>query len=170
MPLETRNGRQVEVEFVSNVYAVDDRQVIQCNIRDITERKQAEEALRPSETFLDSIIEHSPHAMWISDAQGTLIRQNQACREDQRGHHPDPDEIAESLSAQEVVADLFADVRGVELDFVHTVIPMMVRPGAWCCDGGRVVPMVDVFIQPITSTPRRSPIDGVTNGNSVPIS
>ncbi|MEW5957601.1 MAG: PAS domain S-box protein [Chloroflexota bacterium] len=47
--------------------------------RDITERKRAEEALRWSEAFLDSIIEHSPHAMWIADDQGTLIRLNQAC-------------------------------------------------------------------------------------------
>jgi PAS domain S-box-containing protein len=46
----------------------------------ITERKRAEESLRASESFLDSIIEHSPHAMWISDERGTLIRLNQACR------------------------------------------------------------------------------------------
>jgi signal transduction histidine kinase len=31
------------VEFVSNVYREGDHQVIQCNIRDITARKQAEE-------------------------------------------------------------------------------------------------------------------------------
>ncbi|MBN1963859.1 MAG: PAS domain S-box protein, partial [Anaerolineae bacterium] len=49
--------------------------------RDITDRKRAEEVLRNSETFLNSIIEHSPHAMWISDSQGTLLRQNQACRD-----------------------------------------------------------------------------------------
>jgi signal transduction histidine kinase len=33
------------VEFVSNLYEEDGRKVIQCNIRDITERKQVEEAL-----------------------------------------------------------------------------------------------------------------------------
>ncbi|HUY36226.1 MAG TPA: PAS domain S-box protein [Pirellulales bacterium] len=42
LPLKTKAGRQVEVEFVSNVYSVADRQVIQCNIRDITERSQLE--------------------------------------------------------------------------------------------------------------------------------
>ena len=40
-PLETSDGRRVQVEFVSNVYLVKDRKVIQCDIRDITERKQA---------------------------------------------------------------------------------------------------------------------------------
>jgi PAS domain S-box-containing protein len=42
LPLKTADGREIWVEFVSNVYEVDHRQVIQCNIRNITERKQAE--------------------------------------------------------------------------------------------------------------------------------
>ena len=44
LPLETRSGRRVNVEFVSNVYGVNGKRVIQCNIRDITARKQAEES------------------------------------------------------------------------------------------------------------------------------
>ena len=44
MPIQRRNGKITEVEFVSNVYLVDDLKVIQCNIRDISDRKQAEEA------------------------------------------------------------------------------------------------------------------------------
>jgi len=39
VPLESSDGRRHEVEFVSNVYAEGDRSVIQCNIRDIGERK-----------------------------------------------------------------------------------------------------------------------------------
>ena len=38
LPLESKNGEKVEVEFVSNAYAEGHCQVIQCNIRDITER------------------------------------------------------------------------------------------------------------------------------------
>jgi two-component system sensor histidine kinase/response regulator len=48
LPLETRAGRSLQVEFVSNVYRVDQQQVIQCNIRDITARKRAEAALSQS--------------------------------------------------------------------------------------------------------------------------
>ncbi|MGA2302018.1 MAG: PAS domain S-box protein [Candidatus Acidiferrum sp.] len=48
LPLETKDGRRKEVEFVSNVYTVDDEPVIQCNIRDITERKQIERELEIS--------------------------------------------------------------------------------------------------------------------------
>ncbi|PIU30763.1 MAG: PAS sensor protein, partial [Syntrophobacteraceae bacterium CG07_land_8_20_14_0_80_61_8] len=43
LPLETHNGQSIEVEFVSNVYLVDNGKVIQCNIRDITARRRAEE-------------------------------------------------------------------------------------------------------------------------------
>jgi len=46
LPLETIDGRHVDVEFVSNVYLVDGKKVIQCNIRDITERKRVELQVR----------------------------------------------------------------------------------------------------------------------------
>ena len=48
---------------------------------DITERKRLNAKPFASETFLDTIIEHSPYALWVSDAQGTMIRMNQACRD-----------------------------------------------------------------------------------------
>ena len=44
-PLKTVDGRQIEVEFISNVYHVDHKRVIQCNIRNITERKLAEKEM-----------------------------------------------------------------------------------------------------------------------------
>ncbi len=53
LPLETADGRRMQVEFVSNVYLVDDRKVIQCNIRDISERKRAEEELRETVRILN---------------------------------------------------------------------------------------------------------------------
>ena len=46
LPLETKDGRRVDVEFVSNVYVVGDKKVIQCSVRDISAHKRAEEALR----------------------------------------------------------------------------------------------------------------------------
>ena len=46
LPLQTKDGKLREVEFVSNVYEEDTHQVIQCNIRDISERKRAEEERR----------------------------------------------------------------------------------------------------------------------------
>jgi PAS domain S-box-containing protein len=46
MPLETASGESKDVEFVSNIYLVNNYKVIQCNIRDITERKKAIEATK----------------------------------------------------------------------------------------------------------------------------
>ncbi len=43
LPLEARDGRKIDVEFVSNVYRVDGQKVIQCNVRDISARKRAQE-------------------------------------------------------------------------------------------------------------------------------
>jgi len=40
LPLESRSGHKVEVEFVSNVYEEGQHQVVQCNVRDITERSR----------------------------------------------------------------------------------------------------------------------------------
>jgi PAS domain S-box-containing protein len=52
LPLKAADGRQCDVEFVSNVYLVDRKRVIQCNIRDITERKRAEARLKQIEWML----------------------------------------------------------------------------------------------------------------------
>jgi PAS domain S-box-containing protein len=41
LPLLAADGRSIDVEFVSNLYMVDQRNVIQCDIRDNTERKRA---------------------------------------------------------------------------------------------------------------------------------
>jgi len=68
LPLETKDGRSISVEFVSNVYGLSaGTRVIQCNIRDITKRKQMEEALRQSEErfrvaqeFSDSGVQPGP--------------------------------------------------------------------------------------------------------------
>ncbi|MFA5262731.1 MAG: ATP-binding protein [Opitutaceae bacterium] len=49
LPLKTKDGRPHEVEFVSNIYEVDRQKVIQCNIRDITDRKLLEAKLQQSQ-------------------------------------------------------------------------------------------------------------------------
>jgi PAS domain S-box-containing protein len=53
LPLETKDGRTIAVEFVSNVYLVNHHKVIQCNIRDTTERKLHAEALKKSHNELE---------------------------------------------------------------------------------------------------------------------
>lgn len=45
LDLQARDGSRLEVEFVSNAYQVDGQRVIQCNIRDISDRKIIERRL-----------------------------------------------------------------------------------------------------------------------------
>jgi len=46
LPLETIDGRKIDVEFVSNTYLVNQNKIVQCNIRDITERKRVEQIIQ----------------------------------------------------------------------------------------------------------------------------
>jgi len=52
LPLESQQGRHQEVEVVANLYQENGRAVIQCNIRDITVRKQVEKALHAAQIEL----------------------------------------------------------------------------------------------------------------------
>jgi two-component system cell cycle sensor histidine kinase/response regulator CckA len=72
LPLETKDGRRVEVEFISNAYLMDEKRLIQCNIRDITQRKQAEKtAIR-----LAAIVESSDDAIIGQDLDGVVLSWN----------------------------------------------------------------------------------------------
>jgi len=53
LPLTTKGGHEIAVEFVSNVYEVNHHKVIQCNVRDITDRKLAEQELRKAHDELE---------------------------------------------------------------------------------------------------------------------
>jgi diguanylate cyclase (GGDEF)-like protein/PAS domain S-box-containing protein len=44
--LEVPGKSPIDVEFVANVYEVDSSKIVQCNLRDITDRKQAEARIR----------------------------------------------------------------------------------------------------------------------------
>lgn len=78
LPLRTTGGKSIHVEFVSNVYIEDDKKVIQCNIRDITERFEANAALHVSERKFESYIEHAPGGIFIADEKGHYVEANRA--------------------------------------------------------------------------------------------
>lgn len=58
LPLKSKTGKIVEVEFVSNVYIEDNKKVIQCNIRDITERIKAEKEIKSTNEQLRQLTIH----------------------------------------------------------------------------------------------------------------
>jgi PAS domain S-box-containing protein len=55
LPLETSTGQLVEVEIVANSYHEDDHSVIQCNIRDITERSRLEAQMQEQAVALEDL-------------------------------------------------------------------------------------------------------------------
>ena len=57
LPLETVDGQTCDVEVVSNVYQEGGRRVIQCNIRDITTRKEVESYRALRQRILQSLNE-----------------------------------------------------------------------------------------------------------------
>jgi PAS domain S-box-containing protein len=73
LPLKTKDGRLIQVEFVSNVYLVGDKKVIQCNIRDITARKSAENAMQESEARYRRLFEAAEDGILILDAETGMI-------------------------------------------------------------------------------------------------
>jgi len=78
LPLENKNGERREVEFVSNVYTENNRQVIQCNIRDISERKHNEEALKKVLKRERAMIENALDVICTIDKEGKFVSVNPA--------------------------------------------------------------------------------------------
>ena len=76
LPLETKEGKPVAVEFVSNIYKANGNKVIQCNIRNITERKRAEEALSSSQGRLHTLVQAIPDLIWLKDKDGVYLSCN----------------------------------------------------------------------------------------------
>ena len=75
------DGTSIDVEVAGVPFFSQGKRAVQVIVNDITERKQTEDALKHSEAFLDSIIEQSPLAMWVSDDKGSLIKLNQSLRD-----------------------------------------------------------------------------------------
>ena len=77
LPLETKQGKAMSVEFISNVYLEGDKRIIQCNIRDITDRKAAQIILQVSESRYRRLFETAQDGILILDGvSGKIIDAN----------------------------------------------------------------------------------------------
>jgi PAS domain S-box-containing protein len=75
LPLRSKDGKQRDVEFVSNVYKEDDRDVIQCNIRDITDRMRMEEERKRHQQAAEAARDRAEaHEVQLADAD---LRKNE---------------------------------------------------------------------------------------------
>ena len=78
LPLKAKDGRLIQVEFVSNVYRVDGAKVIQCNIRDISAHKAAERSADTSQERYRSTLNNMMEACQIIDYDWRYIYVNDA--------------------------------------------------------------------------------------------
>ena len=97
LPLESKTGRRRDVEVVANVYQENGDRVIQCNIRDITQRKATDLALRLSEEFTRRVLNNLFAFVGVLTPDGILIEANRSPL------------AAAGISASEVIGKPFWD-------------------------------------------------------------
>lgn len=79
MPLETKAGYSIDVEFVSSVYIVDENKVILCHIRDISDRKRVDLALEErSQLYFAMFEKNQTPQLLIDPISGHIIDVNSA--------------------------------------------------------------------------------------------
>jgi two-component system, cell cycle sensor histidine kinase and response regulator CckA len=116
LPLESSDGRPIEVEFVSNVYQSNGGRVIQCNIRDITDRKRAEAALRESDVRFQLIAENVADLIAVLDLEGRRLYNSPSYKE----LIGEPDEMRGTLSFNEIHPDDRERIKQIFQETVRT--------------------------------------------------
>lgn len=76
LPLESNTGQHRDVEVVANLYDEDGHAIIQCNIRDITQRKLTEAAALQNSRLFASLIERAPNGVYVIDAAFRVLQVN----------------------------------------------------------------------------------------------
>jgi PAS domain S-box-containing protein len=94
LPLQSKSGQRRDVEFVSNLYQEGGHAIIQCNIRDITERTQYTNALHLSEERFRVLFELGPIGVYSCDLQGRIQEFNR-CAARLWGREPRINDMAE---------------------------------------------------------------------------
>lgn len=74
----TKGGQLMDLEFISNVYSTGKQKVIQCDIRDITDRKQAERKLLILSSRNEAILASVPDIITETDKKNVYKWMNRA--------------------------------------------------------------------------------------------
>lgn len=73
-----KDGTTLDVDVSISRLVIEDRPYIQAIVRDVTESRRTEEALRASQNFLETIIEAEPECVKLISPEGKLLLMNRA--------------------------------------------------------------------------------------------
>jgi len=100
IPVKTKSGQHINTD----IYLADRARLVQCNIRDTSQRKQAEKVLQESEEKYRSLLDNASDAIFLADVEGNLQEANKKAeeilgysREEISGIHISPDSSGRGL-------------------------------------------------------------------------
>lgn len=120
LPFETKGGSHFSMELICGIHTVGGKRVIQCNIRNVTERRWREEELWRAESRFRELFEHAAIGMAIEDLQERIVENNRrlekmlgyAERELEGGRFSDITHPADLLTDADLFRELVQGKRG----------------------------------------------------------
>ncbi|MCL1469472.1 EAL and GGDEF domain-containing protein [Argonema antarcticum] len=109
-----KDGSSIDVEVSLNLISYGRKEAVCAVIRDITERKRAQDALRESEARLQAILDGCPSAIYLKDLEGRLITINHSSEKTiKRSKEKIIGKTVYDLFPQEIAEQFYANDRQV---------------------------------------------------------
>src|SRR5207344_1460352 len=75
------DGKMINVEVSSHPFTYEGEPAVQVIIKDITDRKEAEESIRKAETLFSQLFQNSPMAIVMLNDRGSVVKINKGFEE-----------------------------------------------------------------------------------------
>ncbi|MCJ7601968.1 MAG: PAS domain S-box protein, partial [Desulfobulbaceae bacterium] len=96
LPLATKNGRLIAVEFISSVFLVNHHKVIQCNIRDVTRRELGADSLQRA---------HNGTEQRVRERRADQRTSNEHLEQERKRHRQTEESLLKALAENKTLKD-----------------------------------------------------------------